>query len=84
MKKFHSENNIEQIFCPVGDHRVCGLTERAIQTIKRRLGVMLLDQKLTSIKLCLNTIIQDLSWNKQKLGNVLPLKHIWTTSKNIT
>ena len=44
LKKFCSELNIEQKFCPVGDHRGCGLVERTIQTIKRRLGVMLLKE----------------------------------------
>ena len=38
MKNFCLENNIEQKFCPVGDHRGCVLVERTIQTIKRRLG----------------------------------------------
>ena len=66
MKKFCTENNITQKFCPVGDHRGCGLVERTIQTIKRRLGVMLLDENVQSIKLCLSTIIRDLRWNKQK------------------
>ena len=65
MKKFCTEN-ISQKFCPVGDHRGCGLVERTIQTIKRRLGVMLLDENVQSIKLCLSTIIRDLRWNKQK------------------
>ena len=46
LQKFCSELNIEQIFCPVGDHRGCGLVERTIQTIKRRLGVMLLEKKI--------------------------------------
>ena len=36
MKKFCAEHNIEKKFCPVGDHRGCGLIERIIQTIKRR------------------------------------------------
>ena len=45
MKKFCLENNIEQKFCPVVDHRGCGLVERTIQTIKKRLGVMLLEKK---------------------------------------
>ena len=60
MKKLCTENNISQNFCPVGDHRGCGLVERTIQTIKRRLGVMLLDENVQSIKLCLSTIIRDL------------------------
>ena len=43
MNKFCVENNIKQKFCPVGDHRECGLVERTIQTIKKRQGVMLLE-----------------------------------------
>ena len=50
IKNFFSENNIEQNFCPVGDHRGCGLVERTIQIIKRRLEVMLLDENVSSIK----------------------------------
>ena len=65
MKKFCTDNIIQK-FCAVGDHRGCGLFERTIQTIKRRLGVMLLEEKVQSIKLCLSTIIRDLRWNKQK------------------
>ena len=66
MKKFCLENNIEQKFCPVGDRRGCGLVERTIQTIKRRLGVMLLEENVKSIKLCLSTRIMDMRWIKQK------------------
>ena len=66
MKKFCLENNIEQKFCPVGDHRGCGLVERTIQTIKRRLGVMLLEENVKSIKLCLSTISRDMRWIRQK------------------
>ena len=38
----------------VGDHRGCDLFQQSIPTIKRRLGVMLLEQTLESIKLFLN------------------------------
>ena len=38
VQNFCLEKNIAQYFCPVGDHRGCGLVERSIQTIKRRLG----------------------------------------------
>ena len=55
-----TENNIEQKFCPVEDHRRCGLVERTIQTMKRKLGVILIEEKKRSIKLCLNTKICDL------------------------
>ena len=60
MRKFCIEHNIEQKFCPVGDHRGCGPVERTIQTIKQRLGVMLLDENVSSIKLALSTIIRNL------------------------
>ena len=50
----------------MGDHRECGLVERTIQTIKRRLGVMLLDENVQPAILRLSTIIRDLRWNKQK------------------
>ena len=74
MKKFCLENNIEQKFCPVGDHRGCGLVERTIRTIKRRLGVMLLEENVKSIKLCLSTIIRDMRWIKQKTIQKLPFE----------
>ena len=74
MKMFCSENNNEQKFCTVGDHRGCGLVERTIQTIKRRLGVMLLDENVTSIKLALSRIIIDLRWSKQKTVKCSPFE----------
>ena len=74
MKKFCTENIITQKFCPVGDYRGCGSVERTIQTIKRRLGVMLLDENVQSIKLCLSTIIRDLRWNKQKTIKLSPFE----------
>ena len=73
-KSFCSENIIEQKFCPVRDHRRCGLVERTIQTIKRRLRVMLLDENVTSIKLALSTIIRDLRWSKQKTSKCSPFE----------
>ena len=83
MKNFCAENNIEQKFCPVGDHRGCGLVEKTIQTIKQRLGVMLLDENVSSIKLCLSTIIRDLRWNKQKTIKRSPFEaHFGRLPKN--
>ena len=61
-----TEYNIEQNFSPVVDHRGCGLVEKTIQIIKRRLDVMLFEEIKRSIKLCLSTKIGDLRWNKQK------------------
>ena len=74
MQKFCTENNITQKFCRGSDHRGCGLVERTILTIKRRLGVMLLDENVQSIKLCLSTIIRDLRWNKQKTIKLSPFE----------
>ena len=83
LKKFCTELNIEQKFCPVGDHRGCGLVERTIQTIKSRLGVMLLEENNKSIKLCLSTIMRDLRWNKQKTIQVSPFQaHFGRLPKN--
>ena len=74
MQKFCVDHNIVLKFCPVGDHRGCGLVEKTIQTIKRRLGVMLLDETVTSIKLALSTIIRDLRWIKQKTIQCSPFE----------
>ena len=76
MKMFCAENNIEQKFCPVGDHRGCGLVERTIQTKKLRLGVMLLGENATSIKLARSTIIRDLDGVNRKRLNVRHSRHI--------
>ena len=38
LKELCENLGIEHILCPVGDHRGCGLVERTIQTIKRKLG----------------------------------------------
>ena len=77
LRKICSDNNIEQKFCPVGDHRGCGSVERTIQTIKRRLGVILLDENVTSKKLCLSTKILDLRWSKQKTKQMSPFEALF-------
>ena len=76
MKKFCADNNIEQKLRPAGDHRGCGLVERTIQTIKRRLGVMLLDENVISINLALSTMIGDLGGVSEKRSKILHSKHI--------
>ena len=50
------------------------MVERTIQTIKRRLGVMMLEENNKSIKLCLSIIMRDLRWNKQKTIQVSPFQ----------
>ena len=67
----------------MGDHRGCGLVEQTIQTIKRRLGVMLLEENNRLIKLCHSTIMRDLRWNKQKTIQVSPFQaHFGRLTKN--
>ena len=83
MKKFCVDHNIDQKFCPVRDHRCCGLVERTIQTIKRRSGTMLLDENVTSLKFALSTIIRDLRWSKQKPIQFSPfIAHFGRIPKN--
>ena len=48
---FCRSNNIKLLFAPVDDHRAIGVVERMIQTIKRRLAVMRIDQTNTPYKL---------------------------------
>ena len=36
LAEFCKSKGINQIFCPVGDHRGCGLVERCIQIIKKK------------------------------------------------
>ena len=83
MKNFCAENSKEQKFCPVEDHQGCVLVERTIHTIKRRLSVMLLDENVSSIKLCFSTIIRDLRSNKQKTIKRSPFEaHFGRLPKN--
>ena len=48
---FCSSNNKKLPFAPVDDHRAIGVVKRMIQTIKRRLAVIKIDQPNTSYKL---------------------------------
>ena len=50
-QKFCRTNNIKLLFAPVDDHRAIGVVKRMIQTIKRRLAVMKIDQSKTPYKL---------------------------------
>ena len=47
-KIFCRDNNIKLKLAPAGDHRAIGKVEGLIQTMKRRLGVMKLDQLWSS------------------------------------
>ena len=48
---FCRTNNTKLLFAPVDDHRAIGVVERTIETFKRRLAVMKIDQSNTPYKL---------------------------------
>ena len=48
---FCNTNNIKLLFATVDHNRAIGVVERIIQTLKRRLGVMIVDKKNTRYKL---------------------------------
>ena len=62
------------MFCPVGDHRGCGLVERCIQTIKRKLGTMQLDPNFTDIQSAVKLIIGDIRVVKHALLKKSPFE----------
>ena len=60
IQEFCSSRGIKHIFSPVGDHRGSGLVERAIQTIKRKLGVAKLDPNFKNVKETSQQILEDI------------------------
>ena len=64
LKDFCKNLGIEQLFCPVGDHRGCGLVERTIQTIKRKLGTEAFSPHYKGLNHVLYTILDDLRKSK--------------------
>ena len=65
VQAFGKDKNIAQYFCPVGDHRGCGLVERFIQTIKRRLGASRLSSDFSNVQDTLRNIIEDIRVTKK-------------------
>ena len=86
MQNFCLEKNIAQYFCPVGDHRGCGLVERvgdhrgcglverSIQTIKRRLGASRLSSDFSNVQDTLRNIIEDIRVTKNSVTGVSPFE----------
>ena len=74
VQNFCQEKNIAQYFCPVGDHRGCGLVERSIQTIKRRLGASRLSSDFSNIQDTLRNIIEDIRITKNSVTGVSPFE----------
>ena len=70
VQAFCKDKNIAQCFCPVGDHRGCGLVERPIQTIKRRLGASRLSSDFSNVQDTLRNIIEDIRITKNSVTGV--------------
>ena len=74
VQQFCLEKNIAQYFCPAGDHRGCGLVERSIQTIKRRLGASRLSSDFSNVQDTLRNIIEDIRVTKNSVTGVSPFE----------
>ena len=74
VKSFCVSKGIKHIYCPLGDHRVCDLVEKTIQTIKRKLGVMQLEKNSESIETALKIISEDIRINKNSVTYSLPFE----------
>ena len=76
VKNFCKQHNIKILTAPANDHRAIGLVERLIQTIKRRLGCMKLDNRNNTftIKETIKSIVYQLRICKQKRTNVTPFQ----------
>ena len=76
VKKFCKLNNNNIILAPANGHRAIGLEERLIQTIKRRLRCMKLDNRNNPfiIKEAIKSIVYQLRICKQKKTNITPFQ----------
>ena len=76
VKFFCKQHNINILTAPANDHRAIGLVERLIQTIKRRLSCLKLDNRNQSftIKEAIKSIVYQLRICKQKRTNVAPFQ----------
>ena len=72
LKNFCNNLGIDHVFCPVGDHRGCGLVERTIQTMKRKLGTVAFSPQYKSLKHVLHTSLDDLRKSKHAPLNKSP------------
>ena len=76
VKIFCKQRNINIVTAPANDHRAIGLVERLIQTIKRRLSCMKLENRNNTftIKEAIKSIVYQLRIFKQKTINVTPFQ----------
>ena len=63
-----------KFFCSVGDHRGCGLVDRSIQTIKRKLGTLQLEENPPDIHTALKMIIEDIPITKNSVTGLSPFE----------
>ena len=64
LNNFAKIRGIKHILTAVGDHRSCGLLERSIQTIKRKLGTEKLDPNFKNLKSTSQQILDDIRKTK--------------------
>ena len=74
VRNFCKDKSIAQYFCPVGGHRGCGLVERSIQTIKRRLGASRLSSDFSNVQDTHRNIIEDIRITKNSVTGVSPFE----------
>ena len=75
------KNGIKQMFCLVGDHRGCGLVEKCLQAVKRKLDTMQLEPNFTDIQSVVKLIMEDIQTVKQTLLKKKHLKFILDGSR---
>ena len=74
VKEFCKSRGIKYILTAVGDHRSCGLVERSIQTIKRKLGTEKLDPNFKNLKSTLQQNIDDVRKTKHSTLKISPFE----------
>ena len=86
VKNFCKQHNINIITAPANDHRAIGLVERLIQTIKRRLSCMKIDNRNNTftIKETIKSMVYQLRICKQKTTNVTFPSTFWKKAKHTT
>ena len=82
VKEFCNSRGIKHILTAVGDHRSCGLVERSIQTIKRKLGAEKLDPYFKNLKSTLQQIIDDIRKTKHSTLKLSPFEQHFERKPN--
>ena len=74
LDQYCKSEGINHIFCSVGDHQRCALVERTIQTVKRKLGTLQLEEKPPDIHTALKMIIEDIRITKNSVAEISPFE----------